>query len=63
MTAHRFHELRMNPFSATPEEHDEFLRILAHYHRSNAANQAVSTKRRRYTTWPTRRCDHLRIAR
>lgn len=35
-------------------------RVLAGKYRSDNAKRAVATKRRRYTTWPTRRGDHAR---
>jgi len=64
MTAYRFYELKRNPGLLpllADEERKEFERELKSEARSNAAKRAVQTKRRKYSTWPTRRRDHVKI--
>ncbi len=64
MTAYRFYELKRNPgllSLITDEERKEFERELKGEARSNSAKRAVQTKRRKYSTWPTRRRDHVKI--
>lgn len=63
MVAYRFYELKRNPQLLpfiTKEERAEFERELKGEARSQAAKRAVQTKRRIYTTWPTRKRDHVR---
>jgi len=64
MTAYRYYQLRDNPhlrLSLSDEERKEFERELKGEARSKAAKRAVETKRRIYSTWPTRRRDHVKI--
>lgn len=68
MTAYRFYELKRelnrNPYlraTIAEEELKEFERELKGEARSAAAKRAVQTKRRIYSTWPTRRHDHVKV--
>ena len=61
MTAARFEELKRNRLllcTVSEQEAKEFNQTLQWENRSKAAKRAVQTKRRRYSTWPTRRRDH-----
>lgn len=64
MTAARYNELKQNRLllcTVSEQEAKEFERTLKWEHRSLAAKRAVQTKRRKYSTWPTRRGDHVRV--
>ncbi len=55
MTAARFKELKEGAKPVNIPEADEFKKMLAWEARSEAAKQAVKTKRAKYPIWPANR--------
>lgn len=58
LTYKRFQELVRNPDEGTPEEKMHFQAYLNWKKKSDAAKRAVETKKRKYTTWPSRKHNH-----
>lgn len=58
ITAHRFNELKGGSEPTSPEERQDYERLLQWERRSKASKKAVVTKRKKYTKWPTRANDH-----